>query len=243
MPTPLRRWTLPSDSNSNLRDLGGYLCNGGHRGITKYGALLRSDQIYNLTDEDKQFLLSRNITDIIDLRGSGERESFPNAFEKHNAVTVHSFEDGSEHAMYESVAKMKNMGEFYIWMIDAVASRCVKSLEIIANAQGMTIMHCLVGKDRTGLLAAVLLLALGVDERDVIADYQVSATFLTAFAFQDLLNRPGMPEFVGLSSAENMAATIEYMNAEYGGALAYLKQHGLSDGTYTKLCAKLIEKL
>jgi len=241
MQTPLRRWTLPSDSNANLRDLGGYLCNSGHNGITKYGVLLRSDQIYNLTDADKQFLLNRQLTDIIDLRGSGERVDFPNSFAGHNAVAVHSFEDGNEHAMYESVAKMKSMGDFYIWMLDAVANRCVKSLDIIANAQGMTIFHCFVGKDRTGLLAALLLLALGVDERDVIADYQVSATFLQAFSFQNLLNRPGMPDFVGKSAAENMAETIDYLNNKYGGAAAYLKQYGLKDETYERLCDRLIE--
>lgn len=237
MSNPLRRWTLASKANANLRDLGGYACEGG---VTRYGVLLRADQIYNLSEEDKVFLLKRGLTDIIDLRGCDERRDFPNAFLEHESVRVHSFGDVTMESFIQATKDMTSMGEIYVYMVEKLADNYLQAIDIISQTEGLTIFHCLVGKDRTGIVSALLLLLLGVDERDVIADYQVSETFLTAFSMPDLIVRPGIPSYVALSGADNMRALIEHINSKYGGALEYLRANGFTHQMHDRLKKKLV---
>jgi protein-tyrosine phosphatase len=113
---------------------------------------------------------------------------------------------------------------------------------------GAVAYHCAVGKDRTGLLTALLLGVLDVDDAVIVADYArssaataVQVSWLWAF---------GHPEgsvaeediSVGLWSArpETMQRTLAWLSAEFGGAGGYLEQSGVPDGTVEALRVGLL---
>ena len=238
MENPLRRLTIPSGRLYNLRDLGGYACDGG---VTKHKVFLRSDHLHDLTDEDIKFLLDIGLTDVIDLRSKSECEEFPNSFLCNNSATVHNITGKSLETLIKATRDITNMGDFYKVLLDELADVHIRALEVMANAKGVTIFHCLVGKDRTGIVAALLLLLLGVDEYDIIADYQVSETFLERMGTLRYMSRPGVPSYAASSSAENMRVLIDYINRKYGSAANYLMKNGLSDETVEKFKDKFVE--
>ena len=107
------------------------------------------------------------------------------------------------------------------------------ALELIADRNNHPlIFHCSVGKDRTGVLAAMLLAASGVIDEDVIHDYTLSAPFTPAIR-ERMRNDPsvspevkGLPDFQWEASAESMARFLALVRREYGSAAGYLDAQG-----------------
>lgn len=236
----LKRWIWKSGRVLNMRDLGGYACEGG---MTKYGVVLRSDQLCGLTADERAMLKSRGLTDIIDLRSEGERDTHKNDFVGDPDVAIHTITVGhTKDAMQFSPADYSCMGEMYIEMADANGRQYTDMVRAAAQAKGMVIVHCMAGKDRTGIVCALILLALGVCDADVVADYQISETnqhhedderYLTA--------NPEIPRYLMRSEPANMRMLIAHLNGKYGGALAYLKRHGLSGDDLALLKQRMVE--
>jgi len=238
MAKALRRWKFESKLVQNLRDLGGYAC---HGGITYYGVLLRSDQLAGLTDEDKKMLVQSGLTTVIDLRKSEEVERFPNDFIDSENVKVHNMEDSMKvKSEATDQTKVTCMGDLYIRKLESNGSYYVSVIDLIANSPGMTIIHCLAGKDRTGIIAALILLLLGVDELDVIADYQVSQTYLKYNIEDFLKHNPDAPRYTLSSNAKNIEMLIDHLNVKYGGALQYLNSHGLKKEQHEQIRNQLV---
>ena len=233
MAVPLRRWNLKSADN--MRDLGGYACEGG---ATKYGKLLRSDHMAKITEEEKDFLIRKGLTDIIDLRSKAENAEFPNPFADCPKVKLHDFSAPMD---IGSLSDFNCMGESYIKRFDCYQSYYVDIIDAIINSSGMVIFHCTAGKDRTGSVAALILLSLGVDERDVIADYEVSHTFLKHQAAKVMDQYSHFPAHTWRSDPSNMEMTVAHLDDKYGGALGYLKSRGFSDTQYAKLRECMVE--
>ncbi|MDL2205949.1 tyrosine-protein phosphatase [Eubacteriales bacterium OttesenSCG-928-N13] len=241
MNKPLRRWVWGSNAVLNMRDLGGYVCDGG---TTRYGVVLRSDQLNGLDREEMDLLVERGLTDVIDLRSESERTRHPNDFEGHESVKMHTVVlNHNEDEFQFSPFDFSCMGEMYLMMADANASEYARMLRVIADAKGISVVHCMAGKDRTGIVCALLLLLLGVDKRDVVADYQVSMTYLGehlmgTFATDDV----NMPQYMASSEPKNMWMLVDHLETVYGGAEAYLRKHGLRDEDIDKLRQKMIEQ-
>lgn len=233
----LRRWNLKSKNIYNLRDIGGYACN---NGVIKYGMLLRSDELVGLSNDDINYLTDEGLTDVIDLRNIRQQERTPNSFLNHKTVILHTSQPKQTILLSENQLPSKCVGEDYIKLVRTLGKYYVEILEIISQSMGMSIIHCSVGKDRTGVIIALLLLSLGVDERDVIADYQVSETFLKPRFDKDLQNHPDIPRYILSSCAENMQMLIDYINEEYGSAFEYLVNHGMTEENYLNINRRLV---
>lgn len=235
----LRRWILPSGAAHNLRDLGGYACEGG---VTRFNVVLRSDQLFALNDADKRLLLDNGLTDVIDLRSDGERRAFPNSFLDDAQVNLHTVKLNHEMDEFQfSPNDFKNMGEMYIAMVDTNGREYTRMLKVIASAQGISIVHCMAGKDRTGIVCALLLLLLGVNRHDVVADYQITMTYLGQHIMGTFMSdNPEMPQYLASSDPSNLWQLIEHLNAKYSGAEAYLKVHGLTEFEKEKLRQRIV---
>ena len=227
----LRR--IPLKTVENLRDLGGYACSGG---ATRFGAILRSAVVSDLSTEDMNRLISMGLTDIIDLRSDSEHLEYPNAFEDHASVKLHR----SGTLELSASTDFTCMGDAYIYRIDNMGEYHRKIIEIVANAEGTVLIHCFAGKDRTGIMCALILLLLGVDPLDVIADYQITHTYIRHYDEAFLSAHPNTLPFVLSSTPSNMIMTIRHITEKYGSAKAYLTAHGLDGVTIEKLKSKFV---
>jgi protein-tyrosine phosphatase len=163
----------------NARDLGGLRTVDG--GETRWGAIIRSDSLDHLTPAGWSALRAHGIRTIIDLRGDQER-SIPERTA--DVVTVHVPLDEPpdvEFADYCCKNELDGSPLYYGPFLDRSAQRCAKVLAAIAAAQpGGVVVHCAVGRDRTGLIALLLLALSDVTPDDIAADYELSAKRLKA---------------------------------------------------------------
>jgi protein-tyrosine phosphatase len=128
-----------------------------------------------------------------------------------------------------------NMGEVYLFCIrdKEYGKRLVETLEIIAEPSNLPLVfHCSVGKDRTGILAAIVLSVLGVAEADIIEDYTLSAPYMNDLITR-LMNEPGTPDdiknlpaYAWEAAPESMALFLSTIKREYGSARGYVEAQG-----------------
>lgn len=213
---------LPLQGAFNVREIGGYPTNKG--GVTKWGVFLRSGDLSLINDNDINLLYEYGIRTIIDLRHDGEKEnrSYPLRNDKRfNCVNIPLIDDFS-----------KFSGSMYLAIIN-IFSEYVKDVFNYIGEHitcGGILFHCVSGKDRTGVIAALLLSLAGVSELDIITNYMVSAIYLRPFA--QTINRP----FNTLhSEPAEIEEIIGFINEKYSGSLNYLKQIGVSEGTLSNI--------
>lgn len=172
------RRVVPLDAVHNFRDLGGYAMADGR--TTAWGRIFRADGLQRLTDEDLDVVDAIGIRTVIDLRTSGEineRGTFP--VQKLPVAWHHlSIIDATWHDTGIPDFDDDEQGgiDFLVWayrdMLDQGADRFAHALHLLSvPGAGPAVFHCAAGKDRTGLLAALILGGLGVDHDVIAADY------------------------------------------------------------------------
>lgn len=150
----------------NLRDVGGLPADGGRK-VTRPGVLLRSDAPYGGDNLTAQLLVWPS--DVIDLRTADEPGT---PFPWLAPVAVHHL------ALLRQAAPAVQRGDkatLYLHVVDDLARRVAELIAIVAWATGPTLVHCAVGKDRSGVAVAILLDAAGVDRDAIIDDYVATA--------------------------------------------------------------------
>ncbi len=138
---------------------------------------------------------------------------------------------GLKMALQEST----NSGQVYAFEIrqGEYGRGVVKALQIIAD-QGNhpLVFHCSAGKDRTGILAAILLGTLGVSDKDIIRDYTLSAPYMKLHSARLSEDQQiaqflrDLPAFIHEAAAESMALFLSGLRRDYGSAWGYVSAHG-----------------
>jgi protein-tyrosine phosphatase len=229
----------------NVRDLGGYETAAG--GTTRWRSFLRADALHALSPDDIDVLLRLGLRTVIDLRGDVEIARQPSVFAGHDGVNYHHIPLFDDLAPVDAMMLQKEGFDLAIRYVDA-AEKCrpaiVKVVEAIANAdEGIVLFNCTAGKDRTGIVAAMLLSLAGVDSERIAADYALTASI--AGALMEKLKTHamarGLDEMVSsrLLSSEPaaMLTFLRHMEERYGGFQNYL-----ADGTAETDIIHLIEK-
>jgi protein-tyrosine phosphatase len=161
--------TLTLSAPVNLRDLGGIPVPGGS---VRSGFAIRADDLSVVDQQTAEDLVVDGLTAIIDLRSIDEVELTGRGPLGRMPVTYHhvpfmaSIGDAGPEAHDQT-----QFGSMYVRMFEGAAPRIVEALSIIAHAPGAVAFHCAAGQDRTGVLAASLLLALGASDDAIVADY------------------------------------------------------------------------
>ncbi len=237
----MRHWNLPD--THNVRDLGGYARRTG--GTTQWRRMLRGDSPHHLQRAGRDALLGAGLSLVIDLRNTREMTAEPNPFSGNASVTYANV------SLFDALAPITlgetpfDMQHRYRQALDTSGDRLVRVLELIADAPpGMVLFNCTAGKDRTGLVAAMLLALAGVDSADIVADYALTASaapLLERLRQRSLANGadPLHVDRVLASDAATMAATLQHLQVVHGGAAAYLRRSGLADETARRLIARL----
>ena len=177
---------LPLHGIHNFRDYGDYPVAGGHR--LRKGVLFRSGQHVDATDEDLAQVARIGLATVIDLRGDSERATYPCArpgdFDA-EVIFVEGETAGGDHAA-PHIAAARNVvsaAEAHDRMVDLYAlmpwrpnlvAIFQRYFNALADRSGPSLLHCLAGKDRTGVAVALLHDQMGVHQDDIMADYMLT---------------------------------------------------------------------
>lgn len=221
---------IPFDGLINARHLGGYPTVGG--ALTLEKAFVRCENPENLTPEDLDRLCRFGIRTAIDLRSPEEVQGAPNPMTSDSRFTYRNIPVFSTDASPEALTKSGiPMGDLYIYMLDHCRSSFQKIFTEILNTEGGVLFHCTAGKDRTGVLSALLLLLAGVDEETVTQEYCYTQVLLAPLVekLKSTVPEGSSPEYIREMLAarpEFIQAAIRYVKETYGSAEGYLSALG-----------------
>lgn len=241
------------DGCLNVRDLGGHRTEDGHE--TKYGAIVRADSVRQLTDEGWNALVDYGVRTVIDLRGDHERAEDPPAelpVEVVHVPFMESDERGWEE-IEEEVEAAANAApdvatatrDVYLIFLEHFKTNVAAGIRTVAQApDGGVVVHCMGGKDRTGLLAAFLLHLAGVDTEQVAADYALSEERLRPrhekwFATAETEAELERLRRIAQTPAESIVGVFKELERRYGSVEGYLRDAGLTDDELARARARL----
>lgn len=233
----------------NVRDLGGYRTANGS--TTRWRSLLRADALHELTDRDVDALLELGLRTVIDLRTEREIAAQPSVFAARDEVRYHHISLFDRLAPVDVMFRERgliDLSERYIAALDV----CHPALLSVANAiteadEGIVLFNCTAGKDRTGIVAAMLLSIAGVSADDIAEDYALTAE-IAAPLMQRLKEgamRRGLEEAAAarLLSSERSAMELflRHMEEAHGGFLGYLEREQKQPELAVRLEARVLE--
>jgi protein-tyrosine phosphatase len=224
----------------NARDLGGYPTLDGSQ--TRWRSLLRSDDLAQLTPEGVQALADYGVRTVVDLRWAEEIALNPSpiASQAPQIRYIHASLLADTPARWRELSKRCEKEMWKCVVLEQVRSELRGVLRVTASAPaGPLLFHCVAGKDRTGLIAALMLTLADVKPEHIASDYAKSAQMLGDAYLkrykdvdpQDVLENVRCPE----EGVHNMLA---YLGAQ-GGIRAYLKMIGLNEMEIARLRARL----
>lgn len=247
MPDSQKHWVrLPLENAHNVRELGGYPVKGG--GQTAYHRFLRADDLSALTDNDMAFLMAYGVSMVIDLRSDDEAQKAPDRFDGAAGIQYRRIpflgRDLADIMQASQADAALGLGALYASMLEnkAVVKKLFEAIE--QAPEGCIMFHCTAGKDRTGVLAMLLMSLAGADRQDCITNYEQSYINLTRKAeFTQMSEAALLAKYQILmySLPETIANCYDYMTQTYGSAEAYLKECGLSEHQLEHIKRRLLE--
>lgn len=237
---------LPVEGTYNLRELGGYRAG---EATVQWGKLYRSDALHALTPLGRMSIADLGIRFVIDLRTDDETISEPTVLPGVRIVHASILTPGQPTVMPGLPYTLEAV---YDAIVDDHAVRLATAVKHIARSgKEPVLVHCTAGKDRTGLVVALSLLAVGVHRDDVVADYALTERYLAGPWVDDMLakmTQPGHPvdedvvTLVATSPASLLERIIDRWEDEWGSPLGYLKAHGFTDDDHAALTAALLDQ-
>ena len=203
----------------------------------KFQRFIRSDAPCKIEDGVKDFLIEKDVKTVIDLRNKNIVKINPNAFAGDVRFSTYNF----PLSVNPKVAKSEeDVIENYYKMIENDKA-IFQIFHTMANSDGGILFHCQEGKDRTGVISALLLLLGDVADIDIIADYEISNAYLYQMT-QIAKNAPGgIPAFLLYIKSEYMDAVLAYLRDKYGTIENYLLKKGILQIEIEILKRKLLE--
>jgi protein tyrosine/serine phosphatase len=230
------------DGCLNVRDLGGHATQDGRE--TRYGAIVRADSVHQLTDAGWAAMVDYGIRTVIDLRGDHEREDDPPAELPVEVLHV-PFMEANEREWMEIEAKLEvaaavpDIGEatrdVYLIFLEHFRQNVAAGIKAVAHApEGGVVVHCVGGKDRTGLLTAFLLHLARVDTAQIATDYALSEERLRPrhedwFAQAETDAELERLRRISQTPAEAMVGVFAELERRYGSVEDFLRSAGVSD--------------
>lgn len=230
----------------NVRDVGGYATRDGR--TTRWRRLLRADSLHRLSPASQRALLAYGVGTIFDLRRSSEVERLPNVLAAAEGVRYRNIPlfDDEQTAVVETPAQ--TLDDLYLLMLEHCQGRLRDVLAGVAEAgPAPVLVHCLVGKDRTGLVVALALGAAGVPHETIADDYAMSNALLAPLLAEFRQRAPlsgaalARAQAMSLSRREAMLDLLAHLDERYGGVGGYLEAVGLTAGQVDRLRRRLLD--
>ncbi len=224
---------------ANLRDVGGIAVGSSS---VRSGVLFRSGQLAGLTPGGGEMLRGM-VRHVVDLRDDAEVAAEPSALTDVVTTRIPLFV-GSVASFFEGDVSLAGM---YRHLVDDAAPRLVDAIRVIAAGEP-TLVHCTVGKDRTGVTVAPALSAVGADREQVVADYALTASQLPEARTRRIVQflqsqHPGSQHLIDLATASPapvMRELLDEIDARHGSVADYLRRSGLSTAELDALGSVLV---
>jgi protein tyrosine/serine phosphatase len=242
--------TLAWDGCLNVRDLGGFETANG--GATRFGRVVRADSIRQLTEAGWEAAVRYGIRTAVDLRFADELEDDPPAEVPIAVVHLSLFGEPDAERWRELDRGAAALGDptaatayVYLETLEEHRPRFAAAIAAVAAAdRGGVLVHCVGGKDRTGLVSALLLRLAGVDVEAIGADYALSEVNLAERHERWIAEAADEAERERLrritrSPAAAMVAVLEELDRRYGDVADYLQAGGASAGVLERARARL----
>jgi len=236
---------LEVDGAHNVRDLGGYRARDGR--MTRWGVFYRSAGLHRLSDAGQAALLGRGIHTVVDLRHAHELERNPNVLADVPIVDYHHI--SLLNPAVAGASTVRTLGELYVQLLDGSGRELQQVFAVLAAdrevGEEAALFHCAAGKDRTGVVAGLLLALAGVEDEAIAEDYALTSACIAPI--MDEL-REGRPQAVAAEQYEpflesdpaHMHNMLRHLEDRYGGAESYLRSIGLTDEQIERLKEKLV---
>lgn len=235
----------------NLRDLGDLPVEGG--GTTRTGRLFRSDSLQSVTADGARLLHETlGVRSLLDLRGEDEVASEGRGLlAEHDVryVNVPLVQEDGTLVSYLEDGRTVDLVPRYLSYLDAPGRTMLRAIELLSDAAtSPTVFFCAAGKDRTGVLSALVLRLVGVEPEAVVADYLLSAESAEIILRERLMGSPAyarnvatLPREVYTAEAATMRRFLVALEERYGGAERWALAQGLAPEVLERLRAALRE--
>lgn len=241
---------LPFAGAFNFRDLGGYRTRDGRS--LRWRTLFRADALHRLPDAELDVLVEMNVHTVLDLRTRAEVEGGHLSDETRGLLHLHLPVLGETWAPRELDPEAdagEILGDLYIDMLTIGAPALAGALETLSEPTRLpAVFHCAAGKDRTGVLAAMVLSLLDVDDEVIVADYAVSGSNMDALIERLRRERPEalttmneQPSAYLAAPPEAMRRFLAHVRDEFGSMSGYVGGIGIGADTIETLDAALLE--
>jgi protein-tyrosine phosphatase len=266
----VRSRTLDWEACRNARDLGGLPLRGG--GETRFGAIARSDTLRQLTPAGWASLTAYGVQTVVDLRlrreieadepldagpgglsrplGAAAADGVRPAQLRTVVVSVLGEPDPKLGEHIDAISRAQpdeasSTRAVYLELLGRFPQRFAAAIAAVADSpEGAVLVHCHAGKDRTGLVVALLLGVADAEPEAIAADYTLSGPNIASSlaAWVDDGEDPDEREHrrrVGLAPEQAMLDVLAELDTRYGGTTSYLLAAGLTDDDLVRVSARL----
>lgn len=228
----------------NCRELGGMPLAGGK--TFKSGLFLRASSPHRLDNEGITKLKEYGIKSVLDLRGEQEILKSGNPFMNDPDVNFYNVRllNGDPNDTKDATMQFLRthiLGDYYIIIAEEMGNLLVDIMRILLNSDGQLMFHCAHGKDRTGVVAALLYLICGASRENVILNYKMSYPYLKTFIDPYIEKMPDDLKHSLRSDEENMVKFLAYLDEKWNGdPTKLLIANGLTEDEISRLKNKCI---
>lgn len=227
---------MPSllDFTYNTRDIGGYAAAEGK--VIKYSAFWRSDLPSEISDCDVAAMIAVGMTDIIDLRSQDEVKRQPCALAAVRGLHYrHCALAGDGRVPHSS----DEMADSYMEIADGHAPMA-EVMRGVGQAKGGVVCHCTAGKDRVGVVTAILMMLIGVNDENIIENYMQSEPNLRGLVEELCRKYSDLDKKIITPHQHYIEAFLRLFREKYGSAEQYLYTIGLEQSEIQEIIHKLI---
>ena len=233
----------------NFRDLGGYRGRAGQ--TVRWRTLYRADALHRLPDDELDQLAFMGVRTVLDLRTTPEVEHGRIRAEHLGIMHLHlPFipDVWSRSELDPDADPDRILGELYVDMLSAGAPAIADALRSLADpGQVPAVFHCTAGKDRTGVLAALVLALLGVDEDTILGDYALTASAMRQVSERLRQENPEMAATMGDQPSAYLATSpgamryfLDHVREEHASMVGYVRGIGVELEVVEALNANLL---
>lgn len=232
------------DGVRNFRDLGGYRTGDGR--AVRWGAVYRSAELHKMTAQDARKAIDElGVRTVLDLRDPANIEAAPDfgPLVESNQVTRHHVRIGNdavaERTRAARAAGTASVRAIYMSFAELAGSEAATAFSALAESIGTPVVfHCNQGRNRTGIMATLLLDTLGVDDGSIVADYALIDADIAGIN-ETAEHRARVTRAVAAGS-EAIRGLLAHLRNEYGGASEYLVAQGLASSAMQRIRDQLV---